>query len=50
MVANAGELDLPTHMPDVFVLLNKGFPADLDALGRIDVLMIMIDGGYSLPA
>jgi hypothetical protein len=23
-------------------------PADLDALGRIDVLMIMIDGGYSL--
>ena len=23
-------------------------PADLDALGRIDVLMIMVDGGYSL--
>ncbi len=23
-------------------------PADLDALGRIDILMIMVDGGYSL--
>ena len=23
-------------------------PADLDALGRIDILMVMVDGGYSL--